>query len=75
VESWIGDIKVKLPHDLAVRARGRVAFVGDMELLGVHRSGFFLDTTASSQDYDAAPRRLLVDASILIGDVRVSRVG
>jgi len=75
VESWIGDIRVRVPQDLAVRARGRVAFVGELDLLGTHREGFFLDVTASSRDYEQAPRRLFVDAGIVIGDVKVIREG
>jgi len=75
VGAWIGDIRVKVPRDLAVRVRGRVAFVGELDLLGKHREGFFLDVTASSRDYDEAPQRLLVDASVVIGDVSVGRVG
>lgn len=75
VEVWIGDIRVRVPRDMAVRVRGRVAFVGELDLLGKHREGFFLDITASSQGYDEAPQRLLVDASVVIGDVSVSRVG
>lgn len=75
VEAWIGDVKVLVPRDLAVRVRGRVGVAGELELLGKKRDGLFLDVTASSQDYDEAARRLFVDASIFVGNVKVRRVG
>ncbi|MBU0492892.1 MAG: cell wall-active antibiotics response protein [Chloroflexi bacterium] len=73
VATWIGDAKVHVPADLAVRVRGQVAFVGDMNLLGQRRSGFALNVTASTPDYEQAPRRLFVDASTVIGDIKVRR--
>lgn len=73
VESWVGDIRVRVPLDLAVRARGRVVLVGKLDLLGTHREGLSLDLIASSRDYEQSPRRLFVDASTIIGEVRVTR--
>ncbi len=75
VESWVGDIRVRVPPELAVRARGRVVLAGQLDLLGTHREGLSLDLTASSPDYEQATRRLFVDASTVVGDVKVTRAG
>jgi len=71
---WLGDIEVRLPHDLAADVHGEV-FLGNLQLLGRSSEGFFLENHARSTDYEAAEARLCIRAHLWIGDIKVVRVG
>jgi len=69
---WIGDIKLYLPKDAAVSASAR-ALLGDVEVMGEKSSGFNCELEKASEGYNEAASRLRVEASLLIGDVKLFR--
>jgi lia operon protein LiaF len=69
-ESWIGDVDVWVPPDLAFSATGRVV-VGNLRMLDRRDDGVMLERTVTSANYDVAPRRVRIEASLIIGDVRI----
>ena len=72
VSGWVGDIRIWVPGDLAVRAQGGT-WVGAANLLGNRRDGFFQEFVASSPGYDAAGTKVRIVAEQLIGAIRVVR--
>jgi predicted membrane protein len=72
LSAWVGDIKVWVPEDLTVRVEGSL-WLGEMNLLGNQRNGFFLRAAASSPGYDQAEARVCIVADQLLGEISVSR--
>jgi hypothetical protein len=69
-ESWIGDVDVWVPQGLAFSATGRV-LVGSLRILDRRDDGVMLERTVTSANYDVAARRVRIEASLIIGDVRI----
>jgi hypothetical protein len=73
VSAFIGDIRIKAPADVPVKATCS-AFIGDFDILGRKREGFFASLTEQTPDFDAAAgKRLLIICSAFIGDVQITR--
>ncbi len=72
VSSFIGDIRIKAPADIPVRATCS-AFIGDFDVLGQSRDGLFVSLKEQTPDYDAAAKKLLITCSVFIGDVQITR--
>ncbi len=72
ISAFIGDIRLKVPPNMPVRAICS-GFFGDLDVLGQVREGVFLSHTTQTPDYDTADKKLLVTCSIFIGDIRVQR--
>lgn len=74
IESWIGNIEVVVPADLALSASGRVT-LGSVTLLGDKSESFIRTLDFKSPDYDTAEKKVRLYASIVIGEIKVIRAG
>ena len=74
IESWIGNIEVVVPADLALSASGRVT-LGSVTLLGDKSDGFVRTLDFKSPDYDTVEKKVRLYASIVIGEIKVMRAG
>lgn len=70
VAGWIGDMGILVPQDLALSAEGSV-WIGSVTFLGRKRDGFFVTSSYTSPEYHEAPRRVRIEASLLIGDLKI----
>ena len=70
VSCWIGDVKVYLPKETSVSATATV-LLGDVKVMGEKASGFNCEVEVSHEGYDEAANRLKVDASLLLGDIKL----
>jgi hypothetical protein len=66
----VGGVDVWVPQDLAISATGRV-LVGGLKMLDRKDEGVFLERTIKSPNYDVATRRVYIEASLLIGNIRI----
>lgn len=71
VSCWLGDIKVYLPQDSACSASASV-WLGDAKVMGEKSSGLNCEVEAAQEGYDEAAKRLRVEASLLLGDIKLS---
>jgi len=69
-EAWAGDVDVWVPPDLAYSATGRVV-VGSLRMLDRRDDGVMLERTVTSANYDVAAKRVRIEASLIVGDVRI----
>ncbi len=67
-----GDVKIKLPRDLAVKVSAR-AGLGEVKVLDEESDGFSPVVEYQSDDYATATRKLRVEASVGLGEVKVVR--
>ncbi|MEW5720247.1 MAG: cell wall-active antibiotics response protein LiaF [Chloroflexota bacterium] len=67
-----GDLKVIVPRDLAVRVKAR-AGLGDVAVFGQKDEGIAPAVDFQSDDYATAPRKLDLEASVGLGEVKVVR--
>ncbi|MDO8490807.1 MAG: cell wall-active antibiotics response protein LiaF [Dehalococcoidia bacterium] len=72
IESWIGNIDILVPADLALSVRGRVT-VGSLTLLGHKSDGFLRELDFRSPDYDTAARKVKMALNMVIDDAKVRR--
>jgi len=74
VSAFIGDIRIKAPIDLPVKASCS-AFIGDFDILGRKRSGFFASITEQTPDFDASVsgKKVLILCNAFIGDMQIMR--
>lgn len=76
ISSFIGDVKIFVPNDLQLEISVRAsAFLGDMSVFDRWEGGLFRNMKAESPQYYDAEKRIRVNVSTFIGDVRVKRVG
>lgn len=68
----IGDLVVRVPDDVAVRATIQIG-AGNADVMERRFSGANVDETYESEGYDTASRRLLLDLSVGVGNIEVSR--
>ncbi len=73
VSHFIGDIDILVPEGMAVEARCSGAF-GDVYLLDRKEGGIFISASKKTADYDAADRKLRIECSVFIGDIRIRTV-
>ncbi len=72
ISAFIGDIRLKTPINIPVRAACS-AFIGCFGILGQSRDGIFVSVKEQTPDYDAAEKKLLITCSVFIGDVNIQR--
>lgn len=74
VSAFIGDIRIKVPTDVPVKATCS-AFIGDFDILGRKREGFFASLTEQTPDYDASVsgKKVLILCNAFIGDIQIAR--
>jgi len=70
ISNFIGDIKVLIPEGMAVEVHCSGAF-GDYYLLDNKEDGIFVSATGKTPGYDAAEKRLRINCSVFIGDIKV----
>lgn len=70
----LGDLTVIVPRDLAVRVRASVA-LGDVQVFEHKDEGIAPQIGFESEDYATATRKLDLEASAGLGEVKVLRVG
>ncbi|WP_158606865.1 cell wall-active antibiotics response protein LiaF [Paenibacillus ginsengarvi] len=76
ISSFVGDVKIFVPNDLQLEISVRAsAFLGDMSVFDRWEGGLFRNMKAESPQYFDAEKRIKVNVSTFIGDVRVKRVG
>lgn len=70
INSFVGDIDVKVPADyaLSVRANG---FVTDVRFKGNRYGGFLVPVNVSTEGYADASSRVRVDLACFVGDLKV----
>src|SRR5439155_842934 len=66
----IGDLVIEVPEDVAVAVTGKV-HGGDLEILGRDESGWHVHQRVVGRQFEAAERRLVVDATVGLGDLEV----
>ena len=76
ISAFIGDVKVFVPNDVQLEVSVRASsFLGDIQVFERREGGFLRHMKAESPQYYEAEKRVLINASMFIGDVRVKRVG
>jgi len=68
----LGDLKVIVPRDLAVRVRAS-AGLGDVGVFGEKSEGIAPHLDFQSDDYAAAARKLDLEANVGLGEVKIVR--
>lgn len=76
LSAFIGDIKVYVPDDmdLGISVNGS-SFIGDMAVLNESRSGFMSNVKMRTPYYKEANKRIKINVSSFIGDIKVKTVG
>lgn len=69
----IGSINIYLPSQLPARVSGMTQ-LGSVELLGIKEGGFVRQTSFQSPEFENAEQRLVLDLSMVCGEIRVVRV-
>ncbi|MDF2721322.1 MAG: hypothetical protein K0Q59_997 [Paenibacillus sp.] len=76
ISSFIGDLKIYVPNDTQLEISVRAsAFLGDMSVFDRWEGGLFRNMKVESPQFREAEKRIKVNVSTFIGDVRVKRVG
>jgi predicted membrane protein len=70
ISGFIGDVRVLVPEGMAVFCQGSI-FIGDIEMMGRHSSGFGNSLEAQTPNYNDAEAKLYIASNHFIGDVRV----
>ena len=70
ISSFIGDIRIFAPADLAVYAHSS-NFVGDIEIFGKHTSGFGNNVDSQTPNYSNSSKKLYIANNSFIGDIKV----
>lgn len=76
ISAFVGDIKVYIPDDmnLGVSVNGS-SFIGDMQVLEQSRSGFMSNVQCKTPYYKEAGKKVRINVSAFIGDIKVKTVG
>ncbi|WP_223879913.1 cell wall-active antibiotics response protein LiaF [Paenibacillus spiritus] len=76
ISAFIGDLKIYIPDDMDLGISvNSSSFIGDMEVLEQARSGFMSSVQFKTPYYKEAGRRLKINISAFIGDIKVKTVG
>ena len=70
----MGDLTIIVPRELPVRVNAS-AGLGNVFVLGKRSEGISPNVTFQSEDYEGSSRKLNIDASVGLGDVKVLRAG
>ena len=70
ISSFVGDIRVLVPRDMEVFAHCS-NFIGDIDLLGQHTSGFSNNLDGQTPGYPTAENRLYIAANNFLGDIKI----
>ena len=76
ISAFIGDIKVYIPDDMDLGISvNSSSFIGDMEVLEQTRSGFMSSAQFRTPYYKEAGKKIRINVSAFIGDIKVKTVG
>lgn len=76
ISSFIGDVKVFLPNDFETGIRVvSSAFIGDVAVLEEKEGGIFKHMNVETPYFHETEKRIKLQVSTFIGDVRVTKVG
>lgn len=76
ISAFIGDIKIYIPTDMDLGISvNSSSFIGDMEILDQSRSGFMSSVQLKSPYYKEAGKKVRINVSAFIGDIKVKTVG
>ncbi|ASA20056.1 cell wall-active antibiotics response protein LiaF [Paenibacillus donghaensis] len=76
ISAFVGDIKVYIPDDMDLGISvNSSSFIGDMEVLDQSRSGFMSNVQCSTPYYKEAGKKVRINVSAFIGDIKVKTVG
>jgi predicted membrane protein len=70
INSFVGDVDVKVPADLALSIRAN-GFVTDVRFKGNRYGGFMVPVNVATEDYGEAVRRMRIDLACFVGDLKV----
>jgi hypothetical protein len=70
LECFMGSISVIVPRIVGVNARGH-STVGSVSILGQKADGFGRTVSVRSSDYATTRRRLVIDADVVMGEIRI----
>ncbi|MDR9856884.1 cell wall-active antibiotics response protein LiaF [Paenibacillus sp. VCA1] len=76
ISAFIGDIKVYVPDDTDLGISVNTSsFIGDMSVLNESRSGFMSNFQTKTPFYKEARKKIRINVSAFIGDIKVNKVG
>lgn len=76
ISAFVGDIKVYIPEDMDLGVSVHSSsFIGDMQVLDQSRSGFMGSVHCKTPYYKEAGKKIRINVSAFIGDVKVKTVG
>ena len=70
VLQFIGDVRVSLPEEVGV-SLSATAMIGSVRAFGRKRDIFFTPLHLASENYETAERKVRLETSMFIGDVRI----
>jgi hypothetical protein len=73
VWSFVGDVKLSVPQGVGVSVSSS-AFISDVRVLGQKREVFLAPVHVASEDYGTAERKIRLETTCFVGDVRVRQV-
>jgi lia operon protein LiaF len=72
VWSFVGDVRLYVPQDVGVSVFSS-AFVAGVRLFGAKRDRILSPLEMTSDNYETAQRRIRLETTSFVGDVRVDR--
>lgn len=76
LSAFIGDLKVYIPDDMDLGISvNSSSFIGDMDVLNESRSGFMSNLQYKTPYYKEAGKKIRINVSAFIGDIKVKTVG
>lgn len=76
ISAFVGDIKVYIPEDMDLGVTvNSSSFIGDMQVLEQSRSGFMSSVQCKTPYYKEAGKKIRINVSAFIGDIKVKSVG
>ncbi|MDQ0191914.1 cell wall-active antibiotics response protein LiaF [Paenibacillus wynnii] len=76
ISAFIGDIKVYIPNDMDLGISvNSSSFIGDMQVLEQTRSGFMSSAQCRTPYYKESGKKIRINVSAFIGDIKVKTVG
>ncbi|MCK5124989.1 MAG: hypothetical protein KAR42_01930 [candidate division Zixibacteria bacterium] len=74
LSSFIGDARVFVPRDAAVKLNVSSLF-GDIHFFDIKRSGVGSSFTEKTANYDSSEKKIFINASSFIGDIKIQGMG
>ncbi|WP_410512139.1 cell wall-active antibiotics response protein LiaF [Paenibacillus sp. BR2-3] len=76
ISAFVGDIKVYIPDDMDLGISvNSSSFIGDMQVLDQSRGGFMSNAQCKTPYYKEAGKKIRINVSAFIGDIKVKTVG